>query len=53
MVVGIIYREFLGNGERLNGLNYLIIKCVSVVCWLNLFLVKFKKFNNIINKINK
>jgi hypothetical protein len=32
MAVGIIYREFLGNGERLNGLNYLITKCVSAVC---------------------
>lgn len=33
MAVGTIYREFLVNGERLNGLQYLITKCVSAICW--------------------
>lgn len=32
MAVGSIYREFLVNGERLNGLHYLITKCVSAIC---------------------
>lgn len=32
MAIGTIYREFLVKGERLNGLHYLITKCISAIC---------------------